>query len=109
MTKVVQLLIYAAIAGNEKIVKMLLDNGADVNSKAPISNTTALGFIIQQENTKLINMLIRYGADLEALIARRFFALDAEWKKMNTEFFELFEKRGNSTRIDQFIKVKLND
>ena len=52
--------------GNTKIVKMLLENGAEVNDKNCYNNT-ALILAFDKKNYEVAVLLIEYGADIEAV------------------------------------------
>lgn len=55
----------ASIIGNLDIVRLLLNNGADVNIKGP-SDNTALHMIATSKHTEVIDILLQKGADQKA-------------------------------------------
>ncbi|KAL8877493.1 MAG: hypothetical protein Q9198_004501, partial [Flavoplaca austrocitrina] len=67
-------LIYAIKAGTQrhnKVVKVLLEHGADVNVKHPLNGKTPLHFAIENPSfrgyTNIIRILLEHGADANAL------------------------------------------
>lgn len=60
----------AAARANNEMVKLLLDAGADVNSKNS-RNETPISFAIRYDNEKLSRLLLSYGADLGVPVGGR--------------------------------------
>jgi len=56
----------AAGAGDAKIVKLLLDAGADVNARSTTLSDTALASAAQLGNPETVRLLVQAGADIEA-------------------------------------------
>ena len=61
-------LMYAARGGHYKLVRFLLEHGADPNIKALNGGTALILASTQRENTDVINILLDYGADINAMI-----------------------------------------
>ena len=67
-------LIEAARLGNIELVKELLDQGVDIESKDPEYGSTALMFVSQQSNgsssLEMVKLLLDRGADVNANIKK---------------------------------------
>lgn len=61
-------LMYAAINGHYEVVKLLLENGANPNIKALNGGTALILASAKKENTNIINILLDYGSDINAMI-----------------------------------------
>ncbi len=59
---------FFAIAGNLKMVKWLLANGANVNEPAAFNGRTALHFAATYGHEKIVEYLCSVGADVEAVV-----------------------------------------
>ncbi|TMH03214.1 MAG: ankyrin repeat domain-containing protein [Betaproteobacteria bacterium] len=53
---------YAATSGQNDVVRLLLDAGADVNAKGP-NGTTALMMAVRGGHTDTVDLLLAKGAD----------------------------------------------
>lgn len=57
------LLHYAAVSGNEKLIRLLVQHGADVNARDPQGETALAHAVGHQEKTKPVKLLLELGAD----------------------------------------------
>lgn len=57
------LLHYAAVSGNEKLIRLLVQHGADVNARDPQGGTALAHAVGHQEKTKPVKVLLELGAD----------------------------------------------
>jgi ankyrin repeat protein len=64
----------ASLHGHEAIVKMLLENGADVNAKG--GNDSALQMASSKCHEAIVKMLLEHGADVNAPRGEDFSALN---------------------------------
>lgn len=51
---------YATYSGNEKLVKMLIDNGCDINQKSRIQKLTPLHIAVYYHHTEILDLLLSY-------------------------------------------------
>ncbi|MEQ1932895.1 MAG: ankyrin repeat domain-containing protein [Fimbriimonadaceae bacterium] len=58
------LLMVAAHFGNSKILKLLLDHGADLETEGNVEGLTALAFAASAGRTKCVQLLIERGASV---------------------------------------------
>lgn len=56
----------AVVYGNEAIIKLLLENGADIEAKDDYNCTPLLLAVVKKGNTDIIKLLLENGADIEA-------------------------------------------
>ncbi len=77
----------ASIDGKANVVKVLLENGADVNQK----NGVCLGESISRDFTETVKVLLEHGADIHARGENSFFKMAVMHKKMNTVKFLLID------------------
>lgn len=82
---------YAAIRGNDKIVKYLLDNGAWPNSPAP-DGSNPLMMAVSAGSMASIEALIEAGADPRAVNFEGVSAYDLAEERRNRRALELFSK-----------------
>lgn len=61
-----QLLIAAAARGYEEVIRMLLENHANVRAKEAKSQKTALHYATLRRDDQLVGVLLKYGADINA-------------------------------------------
>ena len=61
-------LMYAAQGGHYELVRLLLENGADPNIKALNGSTALILASTEREISDIINILLDYGADINAII-----------------------------------------
>ena len=61
------LLLGAIILGKVDVVKRLLRDGYPINSRSDEDKTTALMWAVRNKDLAMINLLVRYGADLTLL------------------------------------------
>ena len=86
-------LMYAVEKSNLEIVKILLDNGADVNAKDDYVNT-ALILAVYGENIEKIQLLLSAGADVNIKNRNGETILMTAIEKNNTEIVELLKSAG---------------
>ncbi|KAJ9263074.1 hypothetical protein DTO195F2_3052 [Paecilomyces variotii] len=80
--------------GDEKSVLRLLQHGADVNAASP-SNLTPLVFAAFAGHTQIVNMLLEYGAHIEAREHKaNFAALNAATDNNNLAVVKLLVEKG---------------
>lgn len=60
-------LMVAARAGHAEIVKILLENNADVNIRCKLLNYTALQVAASQKNNVIVEILIKHGANVDSV------------------------------------------
>ncbi|MDK6202041.1 ankyrin repeat domain-containing protein [Oligella urethralis] len=82
---------YAAIKGNAKIVKYLLDHGAWPNSPAP-DGSNPLMMSVSARNVEAVKALLEAGADPRAVNFDGISALDIAKKMNHREILELLSK-----------------
>jgi len=56
----------ASMLGKIEIVRLLLDNGADITAKTANDRITALGYTVHRGNDDIVRLLLEYGADVTA-------------------------------------------
>lgn len=83
-------LLGACYKGNTELTKLLLENGADVNTVSP-QKTSALIFAVQSRNIKLLELLLDYNADRSIVDINGFTALDYAKKLNNSKIIKLLE------------------
>lgn len=82
---------YAAIKGNTKIVKYLLDHGAWPNSPAP-DGSNPLMMSVSARNVEAVEALVKAGADPRAVNFDGISALDIAKKMNHRKILELLSK-----------------
>ncbi len=85
-------LFLAAASGDTKIVKLLLDAGANVNARGPTGS--ALARAAQQGNPEIVRLLLQAGAELEAKDSSGWTALFSAAMTGNSEIVEILLKAG---------------
>ena len=85
-------LLFAASNGNEKIVELLLEKGADIQV-AP-GNRTLLMIAAGNGNEKMVELFLEKGADVNAVDHRGWTALLFAAKKGNEKIVELLLEKG---------------
>ena len=65
-------LMAAALSGNLALARLLLDRGADPNTRATLSGQTALMWAASQQHHEIVRLLIERGADVRARSAGGF-------------------------------------
>ena len=87
-------LIGASLGGDTKIVKMLLDAGANVNAPGGYFGDTALLNVSRIGHTEIVRMLIQRGADMNAQNREGYTALMYASDRGHTEIVRMLIQRG---------------
>ena len=82
----------AARSGDAKIVKLLLDAGANVNARSPAGS--ALARAAQQGHAEIVRLLLQAGADVEAKDGSGWTPLFSAAMNANSETVEILLKAG---------------
>lgn len=86
-------LMYAAMYGHYEVVKLLLENGADPNIKALNGGTALILASAKEENTNIINILLDYGSDINAMIE------DDKMTGITSLFYAINNNFGNNVKV----------
>lgn len=86
-------LMYAAIKGNEKIVKTLIDKGAKIDTKSD-SGFTALMYAVQSNHPDIVTALIDMGAYLETISPENETALIIAIEISSLEIIDILLEKG---------------
>ena len=60
-------LIQCAVKGHTAVLQLLLDNGANINAKEDVDGYTALHASSHNNRSKIVTVLVEYGANLESV------------------------------------------
>lgn len=86
-------LMQAALNGDEKMVKALLQRGADVKCVDNFGNNVMI-YAVQGENAQVVDMLASYGADLNCENKKGLFPLTVAAQARNYKLFEQLYRLG---------------
>ena len=86
-------LISAVFSAQPKIVKLLIDHGADVNLKSKTSYTPLM-IAAEKGNLEIVKTLVNHGADLNTRNEKNFTALYHAMEKDNIDVIKFLIKKG---------------
>ncbi len=89
-----QVLFHAASRGNRDLVKLLLNNGANVNAKGTNGHTALMLASIKESNTEMVKFLLDSGANVNAANRGGKTALMYASKQGNKEIVQLLLDKG---------------
>ena len=93
------LLFIACQNGNLKIVKILIEHGADVNKTKASNNSTPILTAAQSGYLKIVELLIEYGADINKINSHGFTPLILAIDEENFEVVKVLLKSGADINI----------
>ena len=96
-------------SGNEKVVRRLIEAGADVNAYGNDFIGNALFAAAERGNTAVVELLLNEGADINALHAKLGSALHGAVRASKEATAELLLRRGASVALDMQSKGVLNN
>lgn len=90
------LLRIAALCGNNDIIKLAIQNGANVNEESKLGGGTVLGEAVRSRNIDSVNLLLRNGASLDVgtTITRLHRLLDLAISNNDVDMVKLLESKG---------------
>ena len=89
----------ASYMGNLNIVKILMDYDADINAKDNSYGETALDFAVQNSHAKVVEALLRNGADINSIGKNGTTALIFAADKGDIEIVKILLKYGAETNV----------
>jgi len=98
-------LMEASSNGHTEIVKLLIEQGADVNAQPKLNGITALMLASSNGHTEIAKLLIKAGADVNAQ-SKHGTALIKAWQEGYTEIAKLLIEEGADVNVMTIIEVR---
>lgn len=100
----------AAAFGDNELVKLFLEHGADINH-AGVSNATALHHAISNNQNETVKLLVEHGADINAIFDKSIKTESVMYSGENKNVIDLAAENGNNELIEFFLSkgAKINE